>query len=184
MNILIAYASRYGSTAEISEKISETLENEGFSTTLIDLKKKSSKKNMNIQDYDGILIGTGIKIGAWTKEAKKFLQDNIEVLKQKQNTLGVYVSSGEGVNPDKCIEAKEKYIDKIMQQNALSPVMSEAFGGVFDLTENSNLGFMGKKMIKMVSKNDPNIKPDVKNDFRNWEQILGFAKKYAGILKK
>ncbi len=181
--ILIIYGSRFGSTAEISEKISEYLNKEGFTTTLMNLKDKSSKKKLKIDDFDGILIGSGIKIGSWTKEAKKFLKENTKALKQKENLLGIYVSCGEAMNPNKCEVAREKYIDPILNQYGLSPGLKQAFGGVLDLSENSTLGFLNKKMMELASKEDPNIMKGKRNDFRNWEQIFEFAKNFASHVK-
>lgn len=179
--VLIAFASRYGSTVEISQKIAEILEKEGISPTLFNLKDKKLKKKLDLNEFDGILVGSGIKIGAWTKESKNFVAENKEILGQK--IFGAYVSCGEGTNPEKCEEARGKYIDNVMTENNLSPALSEAFGGVFDLSEESNMGFFSKKMLSMAAKDDPNIKKGVKNDFRNWQQIENYAQKFANLIK-
>ena len=179
--VLIAFASRYGSTVEISQKIAEILEKEGISPTLINLKDKKRKKNLDLNEFDGILVGSGIRIGAWTKESKNFVTENKEILVQK--VFGAYISCGEGINPEKCEEAKGKYIDNVMTENNLSPALSEAFGGVLDLSEDSKMGFFSKKMMSMAAKEDPNIKKGIKNDFRNWEQIANYAKEFANLIK-
>ncbi|MHA1688633.1 MAG: flavodoxin domain-containing protein [Promethearchaeota archaeon] len=145
----------------------------------MNLKDKLSKKNLKIKDFDGILIGSGIKIGSWTKEAKKFVNENKKTLKQKEDLLGVYVSCGDAMNPNKYEEARKKYIDPILKKHDLSPALKQAFGGVLDLSENSNLGFLNKKMMELASKEDPTIIKGKRNDFRNWDQIFEFAKDFA-----
>ena len=68
-NVLIAYGTRYGSTEEISIKFKQTLEEHRYKVDLINLKAKT-KTIPNIANYSGVLIGSGIRIGKWTKEVK------------------------------------------------------------------------------------------------------------------
>lgn len=67
--VLIAYGSRFGSTEEISIKISHTLEEQEIETHLLDLKKVKAKDWPSLEAFDGVLVGSGIRIGKWTKEA-------------------------------------------------------------------------------------------------------------------
>ena len=66
--VLIVYGSRFGSTEEISINFKQTLEDSGFIVDLINLKSKNNKIP-NIDNYSGVLIGSGIHIARWTKEA-------------------------------------------------------------------------------------------------------------------
>ena len=59
MRVLIAYGSRYGSTEEIANKISEYLEEMNVESTVINLKKIKQPK---LTEYDGVIVGSGIKI--------------------------------------------------------------------------------------------------------------------------
>ncbi|MCC7572264.1 MAG: hypothetical protein KO464_02615 [Candidatus Methanofastidiosum sp.] len=45
-----------------------------------------------MEKYDAFLVGSGIKIGKWTKETDNFLKKNKELLKNK--ILGLYTCSG------------------------------------------------------------------------------------------
>ena len=68
-SILIVYASRFGSTSEIAQELADIIENEKetFTTTIFDLHEKS-RKIKDIERYNGIIVGSGIKYGRWTKE--------------------------------------------------------------------------------------------------------------------
>ncbi|NMC58378.1 MAG: hypothetical protein GYA51_03180 [Candidatus Methanofastidiosa archaeon] len=85
-NVLIVYGSRYGCTEEVSKEIGKILEKEGLSVSLVNL--ESSKNAPKIEEYDAFLVGSGIKIGKWTKETDNFLKKNKELLKTK--ILGLY----------------------------------------------------------------------------------------------
>ena len=118
-----------------------------------------------------------------TKGTKKFIENNIEFFKNSNIVLGVFVSSGMASNPEKIVELKKDYIEKVLNQYGITADLYDVFGGVLDLSKDSNIGFLGKKMIKMVSKEDPRIKPNQRNDLRDWNQIKEFTENYANLLK-
>ena len=68
--ILVAYASKCGSTAEISHIITESLCSSGLS---VELNKASSVKNL--EDYQGVVLGTAIYMSSPLKEATNFIED-------------------------------------------------------------------------------------------------------------
>lgn len=181
--VLIVYGTRYGSTEEVSKKIAEILRENEILASIQNLKKIKSKSQLNLEGYEGLIIGSGIKVGKWTKETRKFLEYNLEIFKSTSKILGVFVSSGFASNPQKIEELKVEYIEKVLNQYEIKADLLDVFGGVLDLSKESNLNSLEKKMIRMVSKNDPNIKPHQKNDFRNWEQIHEFAVKFANLVK-
>ncbi|MHA2096691.1 MAG: flavodoxin domain-containing protein, partial [Candidatus Hodarchaeales archaeon] len=136
--VLIIYGTRFGSTEEISSKIAEIMRRQDLDITIIDVKKD---KWPPLDLFDAVLVGSGIKMGKWTKEAKNFIKKNVTALKAK-SFLAVFVSSGEASDPEKYQEAKEKYVHKIITDLDLdlNKVMHEAFGGVFDMSSTSRMG--------------------------------------------
>ena len=71
--VLIFFGSRYGGTEGIAEKMAEVLKEKGVTATVFDLKKTSQSEPPDLCAYDGILIGSGIKVGQWTKDVKEFV---------------------------------------------------------------------------------------------------------------
>lgn len=106
--VLIAYGTRFGSTEEISIKFKQALEETGFVVDLVNLKEKK-KENPKITNYTGVLIGSGIRITRWTKEAKNFLKNNIKAINDNKILVGIYLSSGEASDPDERPTIIEKY---------------------------------------------------------------------------
>ncbi len=171
--VLIAYGTRFGSTEEISSKMAEIMKKNGLDTTIINVKKD---KWPPLDQFAAVLIGSGIKMGKWTKEAKNFIKKNIKALKEK-SFLAVFVSSGEASDPEKYQEAKEKYVQKMITDLGLdlNKVMHEAFGGVFDMSSTSRMGRLDKMFSNMGAKEDENITENEYNDLRDWDQIQSFA---------
>ncbi|MHA2500342.1 MAG: hypothetical protein ACXAEL_12305, partial [Candidatus Hodarchaeales archaeon] len=62
-------------------------------------------------------------------------------------------------------------------------VLYDAFGGVFDLSETTELSWINRKMVKMAAKDDPNIELNKRNDLRDWDQINKFIDSFASRIK-
>ncbi|MHA2227062.1 MAG: flavodoxin domain-containing protein [Candidatus Hodarchaeales archaeon] len=183
---MIVFASRFGSAGEIAEELAEELEKNGMRTEVLDLKNLKNKYNiLPLEEFDGIIVGSGIKMGRWTEEALKFLEINKEILNQRP--LGLFVSSGEAANPLTYPLAHEKYLIKIMEKLGITADMTEAFGGVFDFSSSSKYSFIEKKILKKIAKSNETgfIVHDGKlNDFRNWQLIRQWATDFSQLVKK
>jgi menaquinone-dependent protoporphyrinogen oxidase len=71
VKVLVAYASKYGSTKGIADFIGEKLRQQGMQ---VDVQEVSSVKNTG--DYDAFVIGSAVYMFHWLKEAKQFLSKN------------------------------------------------------------------------------------------------------------
>ena len=184
--ILIVYGSRYGSTEEISNKFKQTAEVKGLSVDIINLKAKKIQIP-NISNYSGVLIGSGILLNRWTKEAKRFLKKNVIELNDNRILVGIYLSSGLAANPERRPEAVEKLLIKVFEKVGLElgdNVLYDAFGGVNDLSENTNLSGLHRKMLKMASKMDPDyIVLGERKDWRDWDQINKFIDNFISKIQ-
>ncbi len=186
--VLIAYGSRYGSTEEISQEIGKILENKGLEVQLLDLKKTKSKNWPSLETFDGILVGSSIKITKWMKEPQAFLKKHKGELQKKEKILGMFVSSGFASVPENREKAVNDYLEKVMKKMGIEADIYDAFGGVFDFSESTRMGSIDKKMLKLAAKGmskDFGLKfeEDGRNDLRDWDQIRGFAEKFAELME-
>ncbi|MHA1971892.1 MAG: flavodoxin domain-containing protein [Candidatus Hodarchaeales archaeon] len=177
--ILIVYGSRFGSTEEIAKKISEIIEEKGIRTKIVNLRKTTEKEWPDLNYYDGIIIGTGIKIGRWTKEVKKFITKNKNLINQSKKPSGFFISSGLASFEETYEQAKEDFIVKKFTQMGIEISYFDAFGGVIDLSETSNKGWLDKKMLRTIFKDNPKINLKTRNDLRDWEKIQEFAERFV-----
>ncbi|MCX9078211.1 MAG: flavodoxin domain-containing protein, partial [Candidatus Methanoperedens sp.] len=66
--ILVAYASKYGATTEIAEKIGEVLRQGGIDADVLPAERVEA---LNL--YDAVVLGSAVYAGQWRREAILFL---------------------------------------------------------------------------------------------------------------
>ena len=177
MKILIVFCSRFGSTSEIILKIAETIRNSGHINNIRNLKGISEEDIPDLTQYDGIIIGTGIKMGLWTNEVSKFLSNYSSILKTTQIPLAIFVTSGLESNPANYELTKKMYLtDKIDKD--LNILKLDVFAGVLDLTKYSPFNWIERRIILRMKSEIPQIQRNRKNDFRNWSKIKGFTTEF------
>src|SRR5689334_14503374 len=69
--VLVAFASKYGSTADIAEIICQTLREAGFDTDVL-----PADQTGLVSEYDAVVLGSAVYMGQWRKEAVTFLEAN------------------------------------------------------------------------------------------------------------
>lgn len=165
--ILVAYASKYGATAGIAEKIGEVLRQDGFQ---VDVLPADNVKD--ITPYKAIIIGSASYIGQWRKEAVKLLSNNEKSLAERQIWLFSSGPLGEGDAAElmkgwRFPEKLRPVIDRIQPRDIT------VFHGAIDMTK---LNALEKFAIKKV-------KSPI-GDFRDWDAITSWAKAISQELKK
>jgi menaquinone-dependent protoporphyrinogen oxidase len=78
--VLVAYATRYGSTKDIAETVSNTIRNMGIETDCMNINTINPE---NLSDYDAFFVGSPLQLGKWLPEAKEFMQFRRDILNKK-----------------------------------------------------------------------------------------------------
>ena len=136
---LVVYGTRYGATAKTSKEIAKVLCQKGLDVKLVNLKDEEVK---DIQEYELIIVGSGIQIGKWTNEPEKFLSKFQQELARKK--LALFVCCG-GATPlsegeqkiKESQDAKTKYLEEKASKYSLKPIALGLFGGVYDFNKMS-----------------------------------------------
>lgn len=91
VTVLVAYASKYGATAEIAEKIGQLLRQEDLQADVLPVNRVG-----NLTQYKAVIIGSAVYIGKWRKEVVKFLRTNEKLLAERSVWLFSSGPTGEG----------------------------------------------------------------------------------------
>jgi len=165
--VLVVYATKYGATAEIAEKIGQVLRQAGLRTDVLPTERVS-----DLTPYKAVVLGSAVYIGKWRKEAVKFLQANEKMLAERHVWLFSSGPTGEG----EPVELTKGWrFPKALQPIAdrIQPRDIAVFHGELD-TETLNLA------EKLIVKG---VKAPV-GDFRDWDAITSWATAIADVLNQ
>lgn len=164
---LVAYASKYGATKEIAEKMGEVLRGSGVPA---DVSPVDQVRGLDA--YQAVILGSAVYIGKWQKEAAEFLQDNQQALSERKVWLFSSGPTGEG-DPAALVEGWRLPDELKPVAERIQPQEMAVFGGFIDPHK---VNFMEKMAIKNIVK-----KPF--GDFRDWDNIVTWAGKVAEAFK-
>ena len=168
MNILITYASKYGATQEIAEKIGEVIRQAGLQADILPIG--------SIQDltpYEAVILGSAVYIGKWLKEAERFLQANEKILADRPLWLFSSGPTGEG-DPVELVEGWHLPAALQPVANRIRPRDIAVFHGYINP---GKINFIEKWAVKSLVR-----KPF--GDFRDWDSIVTWATGIAETLKQ
>jgi len=159
-HILIAYASKCGSTEEAAREIGKVLAENGAKVDIL-----PGRKVRDVSKYDFVVIGTAIRIGKPLKEAIAFAEKFRAELRGKPLalfSLGLQMREDSAENREKAQGFLAPVISVIGE-----PVSVGLFGGKID---RSRFGFFLRMFAKMEKTGVFN-----EGDWRNWEKIRTWA---------
>jgi menaquinone-dependent protoporphyrinogen oxidase len=165
IKILVAYASKYGSTAEIAQAIGETLRGLDFEVDVQQADQVSS-----LLPYGAVVLGSAVYAGMWRKDAVAFLEENQDALASKPVWLFSSGPTGEG-DPVELLDgwtlpdAQREIADRI------SPQDIAVFHGHIDPDK---LNFGERLIIKAVK--------GQAGDFRDWDAIRAWARQIGTVM--
>nr|WP_321303834.1 flavodoxin domain-containing protein [uncultured Sphaerochaeta sp.] len=142
MKTLIIYATRYGTTGTCAQLLSDVLEGE------VVLQNLAENPTIDLAGFETVVVGSPVYAGRINKRVKRFCSDHESTLLGKR--LGLFtcdMEEGEG-----SIKQLDHCYAPTLVDHAL---VKNSFGGQFLF---SHMGWFTKKMIKMMSKSDEDVK--------------------------
>lgn len=157
--VLVAYASKYGSSGGVADAIGKELCSKGVAADVALIKNAG-----NISSYQGVVIGSAIYMGKWMPEAGDFVKKNRDVLRQVP--VAYFLVCMTLARPTEKNRAEVlSYTDPVLKAvPEIKPVGIGTFAGALDY---NNLSWLNKKILK--SKGSP------EGDFRDWTAIRTWA---------
>lgn len=167
MRVLVAYASRYGATKGIAERIAAALCQQGIEATVEDADRAGDPAG-----YDAAVIGSSIYMLHWMKQATAFVHRNAKALANHPVWLFSSGPLGTKTKDDQSRDLCETTVPKEIAEfkGTITPREHRIFFGAMD---GSKLGFWHKLIYKMPANRDGSVFPQ--GDFRNWAAIDAWA---------
>jgi len=160
MRVLVASASKHGSTAEIARTIGASLTFRGIETDV-----RSVEAVASLEGYDGVVLGSAIYMGHWLEAARRFIDDYATELHERPVWL---FSSGPLGDPAK---PTEEPADVVALSEATHAREHRVFAGSL---WKEDLGIAERAMVAAVRAPE--------GDFRPWPEIDEWAGTIASEL--
>jgi len=163
--VLIAYATKYGTTKEIAEEIQDVLAENGIESDLINVMETGI-----IDSYDAVILGSPVYMGKMLVEAREFCTQYRPYLTDKWLAIfvdGISYCPPENTDTSPLIAA----IDEMHEY--VRPVMKKGFTGAFSPV---NLSEADAQIADMVN-------PPI-GDFRDHEDIRTWAREVASAISE
>lgn len=165
--VLVVYATKYGATAEIAEKIGQVLRQADLRGDVLPVDSVS-----DLTPYKAVVLGSAVYMGQWRKEAVEFLQANEKALAERQVWLFSSGPTGAG-GP---VELTKGWRFPQAQQPIADRIQPRGIAIFHGSVNIKKLNFIEKWMLK-------NFQTPL-GDFRDWEAITSWATSIANVLKE
>jgi len=166
-SILVTYATRYGSTQEVAEKVAATLRENGLTADV-----QPAKQVRTLEGYRAIVLGAPLYIGSWLKDAQRFLTQHQAALAK----LPVAIFTLGPTHADEGWEDVRAQLDgQLGKYPWLKPATVELFGGKYDP---ANLKFPMNLLAALPA--SP-LHGQQASDVRDWDAIQAWA---SGLVEK
>ena len=167
-SVLIAFATRSGTTAEVAEAIATAMKESGVPAEILAVSQVNS-----LTGREALILGAPLYIGRFPKEFRRFLRVHRDALSTMRPWLFVL---GPTRNEPKDFEAARKQAEKqLAQYPRLHPADLHVFGGRWST---ASLPFPFSLMKRLPGNPLSKIPAD---DIRDWAAIRAWA---TGIAKQ
>lgn len=163
MKVLVAVASKHGSTREIAQTIAGELRAAGLT---VDVHRVDDVEE--VAGYDAVVLGSAVYVGQWLSEAQRFAERHRSDLSRLP--LWLFSSGPLGAEDSQPRDDPDRLVAPLGDVRARE---HRVFAGKLDLAA---LGFGERLLARLVRA--------PKGDFRDWEEIRAWAREIAAELRR
>jgi len=158
--VLVAYATKYGSTQEVAEAIAAALHEHG-----LEVEVRPAREVHSLQGYDSVVLGAALYMGRWHADARHFLKRYHSVLSSLP--VAIFALGPLDANEKQWHDARAQLNQALAKEPWLTPMQVEMFGGVINPAK---LHFPFNHMPA--------------GDARNWTAIRSFAERVTATFQR
>lgn len=168
--VLVACASRYGSTQEVAEAVAAALRERGLEAAL-----QPMQKVRTLTGYRAVVLGAPIYIGQWHKDALSFLSQNQEALAQRPTAI--FALGPLSADETERQGSRAQLDQELAKFPWLRPVALEVFVGRYDPAKLN----LPDRLIASLPASPLHGMPA--SDLRDWTAIRAWACELAAKLQ-
>src|SRR5574337_82765 len=168
--VLVAFASKYGSTQEVAETLAAALRESGLEVDL-----QPMRKVRTLAGYRAVVLGAPIYMGQWHKDALSFLSRNQEALAQRP--MAIFVLGPLSADEKEMQGSRAQLDQELAKFPWLTPIALELFVGRYDPAKLN----LPDRLIASLPASPLHGMPA--SDLRDWTAIRAWANSLAAKLQ-
>jgi menaquinone-dependent protoporphyrinogen oxidase len=154
-NVLVAYATKHGTTREVAESIAATLQQLGLAVEV-----EAAGRVHDIARYDAVVVGGGLYMGKWHADARHLLKRHRHELAGQR--LAVFGMGPDSLEDSKVADSRNQLDRALAATPELEPIAVAIFGGA-----------LKPETLRFPLNRLPGF------DAREWDAISGWAEEVA-----
>ena len=166
--IIIIYSTTDGHTREICSHLLKIIEKENNEVILISIEDEN---NINLNEFDKIIIGASIRYGKHSQKVYNFINKNLQILDKKSNAF--FSVNVVARKPNKNQPETNPYLKKFLSQISWKPKELAVFAGKIDYKKYSMFDRYMIRMIMWITKGPTHPKTNI--EFTDWNQVNKFG---------
>jgi menaquinone-dependent protoporphyrinogen oxidase len=170
LKVLVAYASRTGSTMGVAEAIGFTLSEHDF---LVDIEPMNLVTDLT--QYDAIICGSAIQDRQWLPEAMEFIQTHLSVINQKPFAFFSVCMTLSMTNAEKYMPGVLTWLDPV--RSLTKPFSEGYFAGTLEFVKIPSFPDKFKFRVSVL------LGVWKVGDHRDWDAIRVWTENLVPVLK-
>ena len=166
-NAILIYSSIDGQTSKISEYLREKCKTK----ISFELKPIYDTKNINLNEYEIIIIGASIRYGKHSPEVIRLVKENLEVFNNKKTAF--FSVNAVARKPGKDVSLHNPYVIKFLKKTNWKPKISAVFAGKIDYPKYKFFEKVIIRFIMLITKGPTDTSKSY--EFTNWLKVDEFA---------
>ncbi|MDA8218887.1 MAG: flavodoxin domain-containing protein [Dehalococcoidales bacterium] len=171
-SVVVTFASRYGSTREVAEAMAATLRERG-----LEADARPMREVRTLEGYGAIVLGTGLYMGHWYKDADRFLSQHRAALTGRPVAVFALGPIRSPLDEEERQGSLAQLDERLAKFPWLEPIAREVFGGKYDPAK---LRFPDNLIASLPA--SP-LKGMPASDVRDWRAIRAWATALAAKLR-
>lgn len=177
-SVLILYASETGQTAKVAERMAQQMRDKSHNVDSFPLDELP--RDLDIEAYDGILIGAPIRMMKFPKSVVQFARRNRDKLVAHKGGFFAVCMAVAASKP-KAHQDLEKWMTSFFSETGWQPEKQAVFAGAVMYTK---YDFVTRMIMKKISA-DEGHSTDTSRDheYTDWDQVAKFTEEYLVTLR-
>jgi menaquinone-dependent protoporphyrinogen oxidase len=168
--ILVVYASHFGQTRKIAERVAQRLRERGHDAELRDAKDLGP--DTDLLRFGGVIVGGSVHRGSYPREAIDAARAHRADLEQVPSAFFSVSMSAASID-EPSVREERSYLDRFSDETGWSPAQVESFGGALAYTR---YNFFLRQLMKWIARRSGRPTDTSRDhEFTDWEQVDRFA---------